>query len=165
MNGPDALSAMCAAYPGGREAVALRLGKPDETLRKELRNAPGFKLSVNHALLIVELCQEARIDERLAFTNVVNAASHCMALPMPDIDMDTASADVSSTLRALGDAAHEFGVFVSATATSVADNDVSSNELLDVHRKLLALMAHQQKVVRKLEAIHRKGECARIRER
>lgn len=156
MNTLDALRAMCDSYPGGREAVALRLGKPDETLRKELRGAPGFKLGVTHAMRIVEFCCEEKTEDRLAFVNVVNGAAHCIALPMPDVDMDGASADVASTLRTLGEAAADFGLFVSAVASSVADNDVSSNELLDVHRKLLAMMAHQQGVVKKLEAIHRR---------
>jgi hypothetical protein len=39
MNSLDALRKMVDHYPGGRAAVALRLGKTDEVLRKELSGA------------------------------------------------------------------------------------------------------------------------------
>lgn len=157
MNHLDALRRMVLEYPGGGEAVSARLGKSWETLRKELRAAPGFKLGVSDAMQIAEFCVEQSVGNRLDFTNAVNAATGCMALPLPDSNMENLPKNVAAALQQLGGAAGDFGAFVQSVAGSVADHRVSQNELLDVHRKLLGLVAECQHVVSALEAIHRAG--------
>ncbi|KQM79834.1 hypothetical protein ASE76_01110 [Xylophilus sp. Leaf220] len=66
---------MVRDYPGGVEAVALRLGKPWQTLDKELRAAPGYKLGIREACAIGQLCAEAGTPSAAAYATSV--ASHC----------------------------------------------------------------------------------------
>ena len=57
----DALRRGVDNYPGGREVVAVRIGKTGEVLRKELSGAASHKLGAVDALNIARIaCEEAR---------------------------------------------------------------------------------------------------------
>lgn len=57
----DALRRGVDNYPGGREVVAVRIGKTGEVLRKELSGAASHKLGAVDALTIARIaCEEGR---------------------------------------------------------------------------------------------------------
>lgn len=55
----DALRRGVDNYPGGREVVAVRIGKTGEVLRKELSGAASHKLGAVDALTIARITCEA----------------------------------------------------------------------------------------------------------
>lgn len=124
MNDLDALRLMVKHFPGGLEVIALRIGKPAETLRKELAGAPGFKLGLSTAMLISELCIDANSEHCRAFVNVV-AASSGGFVRLPVMEMSEPACinkKVSETVREMSD--------VTAAALSAnADDVISDNDL------------------------------------
>ena len=70
-------------YPGGLDAVALRLGKSPSTLEKELRAAPQYKLGAMDAAEIAAMCTQLGTPHALDYPT--RLAEHCGAtlLPLP----------------------------------------------------------------------------------
>lgn len=74
----DALRTAVNQYPGGRTAIAARLNKSDEVLRKELAGTSvQHKLGLADTQHIVEMLAEAGVD-CTSFRVAVDAA--CMAV-------------------------------------------------------------------------------------
>lgn len=124
MNDLDALRLMVKHFPGGLEVVALRIDKPAETLRKELGGAQGFKLGLSTAMMISELCIEARSEHCRAFVNVVTASSGGF-VRLPVVEMREPACinkTVSDTVREMSDV-------TAATLLANADNNISDNDL------------------------------------
>ena len=78
MNSLDALRCMVVNYPGGHAALAARLGKFDEMLRKELSCA-----STGH-----KMCLEAGNPEAHALGTVFSFKAGLLSLPVMDMGVD-----------------------------------------------------------------------------
>lgn len=132
MTGLDELKRMVAHYPGGRPAIALRLGKPDETLRKELDGAPTHKLGVSDALSIVGMCAALRTPHHDAFAHVVSRESHGRHVPE-----DAAAGSLAQSIQhLLSDETRETGEMVMAVLQALdGDGQVSDNELRRIERE------------------------------
>lgn len=144
MNSLDALRKMVDHYPGGRAAVAARLGKTDEVLRKELSGAASHKLGVVDAAAINEMCAEAHSEhcESLA-TSISAGAGGFVALPVREMgsqkqDLRT---DMAQLLKECSDA-------VLVLTTALSDDAISDNELRVIQREVGELLSKSQDVLR-----------------
>jgi hypothetical protein len=147
MNSNDSLRLMVAFYPGGREAMAVRLGITDEVLRKELSDGPSHKMGVTRAEQISEFCIEAKSEHCYAYVNALNARSGRM-LELPVIDMagkQDIRSDMALMLKECSDA-------VVALTNALADDTISDNEMRDVRREVLELFSVTQKVLNGAES-------------
>lgn len=102
----DTLRLMADRYPGGRPAIALRLHKSDETLRKELAGTPGFKLGQQDAKDISMMCIEVHSDMCFAYIDLLNAEAGGQFFRMPGSESET-HRRFSSVLREFSDVADE----------------------------------------------------------
>jgi len=124
MNSLDSLRKMVDHYPGGRAAVALRLGKTDEVLRKELSGAQSHKLGLVDAQSIVELCCEAKSEHCHALVNTfANSSGGFIQLPVIDI------AQVPHLHRSMSDVIREMSDVATSTIDGDSDNVISDNDL------------------------------------
>lgn len=130
-------------YPGGREAVALRLGKTEETLRKELSGVPTHKLGVIDAETIVALCRDAGGEFRAAYAASVARCSGgyftLQALDLSEaISLQLSSAEV---MRETSDVAM-------VTAKAEGKGGISDNSLravlLEIEEAHEALRRHER---------------------
>ena len=136
-------------YPGGLEAVALRLGKSPSTLEKELRAAPQYKLGAMDAAEIAAMCTQLGTPHALDYPT--RLAEHCGAtlLPLPQglqPDSITAGA-VAGLMRELADV-------VGAVAAADSDGEISANELKVIQLQWAELVGSGQQLMLALEAKH-----------
>ena len=136
-------------YPGGLDAVALRLGKSPSTLEKELRAAPQYKLGAMDAAEIAAMCTQLGTPHALDYTT--RLAEHCGAtlLPLPQglqPDSITAGA-VAGLMRELADV-------VGAVAAADTDGEISANELKSIQLQWAELVGSGQQLMLALEAKH-----------
>lgn len=136
-------------YPGGLDAVALRLGKSPSTLEKELRAAPQYKLGAMDAAEIAAMCTQLGTPHALDYPT--RLAEHCGAtlLPLPQglqPDSITAGA-VAGLMRELADV-------VGAVAAADADGEISANELKAIQLQWAELVGSGQQLMLALEAKH-----------
>lgn len=129
------------------------MGKRPDTLRKELTGVEGYKWGVDDEELLMSLCVAAKVVDPLApiTAAAVNAGAVLILLPQQ-------LEGSSPTFKCLADAANEFGVFMSTVADSVADSDVTANELREVERKFGTLVSKGQACVLNLSAMHEAGK-------
>lgn len=142
MTPEDSLKRMVKHYPGGIEVIAMRIGKPAETLRKELACAPGFKLGLSCATLISELCIEAKSEHCMAFVNAL-ASKAGGFIELPVIDM----AEPVNLQRSMGQVIREMSDVSMSTIEGDADGVFSDNDLAkslkEIHEAYAALQAHE----------------------
>ena len=145
MNTSDALHLMVKTFPGGREVVAMRIGKNDETLRKELSGKdPKFKLGDTTAQLISELCIEEQSPNCYAYVNAVNAmAGVVLQLPAPEGEPNEATL-MTCTVGLVTGASK---VLADITAARM-DGQISDNERKQIE-------AHAHEVIRDMHALLR----------
>lgn len=143
MNSLDALRKMVDNYPGGRAAIALRLGKTDEVLRKELSGAQSHKLGVIDAESIADLCHDAQSAHCNALANTFASRSGgFVELPVRDMaDKHDLRADTAGLLKEASDA---LGVITEA----LADEQISDNELKRIEREVAEVAEKAQAVLR-----------------
>lgn len=146
MIGHDELRRMVRNYPGGRPALAVRLGKPDETLRKELEGAQGFKLSVAVALEIQSYCVEVGTQECHAFAHVV--AREAGGLFVPGC---TGIESLPNVTSSLSQQTKEVAEMVLAVLSSINDEDISDNELREIQKEALDAVRAINRLVRTCE--------------
>ncbi|WP_313075822.1 phage regulatory CII family protein [Melaminivora sp.] len=149
MNPLDALRLMVDAYPGGRDAVALRRGKSPEVLRKELAGAAGFKLGVVDACAIAAMCAEVGSEHADAYAQAV--AAHCgaqvVALPQSG---DTGADLVQRASAMVKEAADVMG----SVAAALVDGAVSSNDVRAIEREAAEVSAAILSMLRAMRAAH-----------
>ena len=154
MNILDSARRSVRHYPGGLEAVALRLGKSASTLEKELRGAPGFKLGAEDAAEIAAMCCDVgsplAADYPTAVAERVDAS--LIFLPARTTDAKTVQ-EVAQLMRECADV-------VSATTMAAADGVITLNELKAVRQQWSELVAVGQDLMRHLEAQHEAGKPA-----
>lgn len=143
MNEQDALRLMSRHYPGGLAVLAVRLGKSEETLRKELAGDTKFKLGLRDALAISEMCIEAQSEHCYAFVNAIaGKAGNLIALPVREMGTkQELRGEMAGLLKECSDA---FGVLTDA----LSDDRISDNERRHVERELGELAG-------RLQAVHR----------
>lgn len=142
MNALDALRRMISSYPGGRPAVAARLGKTDEVLRKELGAGDTHKLGVVDALAIAGMCAEVASPNAQALAVCVAAESHGQFVPW-----DQAPVQPPSVLVGLTAQTHEAAQLVEAVLTALTDGTVSDNELKAIEREAADLQQALQALI------------------
>ena len=158
MNRRDAALLLARRYPGGIEAVASRMGKKADTLRKELTGIDGYKWGVDEEELLVHLCHSAKVADPLSplTASLLNFGAVVLLLP------ETSDSD-SPTFRCLAEAAQEFGSFMASAADALADGKVSANEMRNVEREFGELVSKGQHCLARMAAIHDAGKPAALR--
>ncbi len=153
MNRLDACLQLARRYPGGIEALASRLHRRPDTLRKELTGVEGYKLGVDEEETIVALCQAAGVRDALAPLTAAAANAGALLLPLPAVP-----AGEQPSLQRLAEAAREFGEFAGALAQAEADGAISANERRRIEREGGELVAAIQAV---MAAVAREQEASR----
>lgn len=148
----DAALAVVHDYPGGATSLAPRLGKHPATLSHEVANRPGSKLGLVDAAKITALTGDLRM------LNAFAALAGCMVLPLPAHAEAPAGAEAMHHLARL---AKEFGDVARVFAESVADGDVSANELASLHREVGELVVTAQAAMAHAQAVHDAGVARR----
>ena len=144
MNILDSVRRMTRSYPGGTDAVALRLDKSPSTLEKELRGAPGFKLGADDAAEISAMCIELGTEHAMAYATAIAAHSGCMLVPLPaglELDAD-------ECMRAIAETSRESAELIAEALAAAADGKISDNELAKVDRSCGELVAALQSLRR-----------------
>lgn len=148
MNSLDALRRMVANYPGGRAALAVRLDKSDEVLRKELSGSSAHhKMGLADAEEIATMCREAGSAEAHGLGTVFSFRAGMLALP------DCLPGE-RCLARAAATAVREVADVMVAITTAKADGNVSDNDRAYVLREMGQTLAAIQGVYAALEAEH-----------
>lgn len=147
MNILDAARSTVRNYPGGVEAMALRLQKQPGTLDRELRGAPGYKLGAVDAAEIGVLALEQGGEQAAAYFNAVAAAARGMLvlLPRGGEDLAPSAKDVAALMR-------ECAEVVDAAADAEADGRWTLRELDGLERRWAVAVAAGQTLVRNARA-------------
>jgi hypothetical protein len=157
MNATDSLKLMVRNYPGGIDAMALRLGKSRNTLEKELRGDPSHKLGVEDACEISRLCHDAQSPHAKSYVNTV--AAGCGGFVELEV-RDGMRHDVPGTLSAMiADASRALGVGIEA----MRDGVLTDNEFKDMERALNDLTTDLQAIRVAARAANAAGKPAHIR--
>ena len=149
MNSLDALRRMVAGYPGGRPALAVRLNKSDEVLRKELSGSVHHKMGLADAEEIATMCREAGSPDAHALGTVFSFHAGMLALPA-----SPAAGAARCLTRATATAVHEVADVLLAVTKSKADGNVSDNDRAEVMREIGHTVTALQEVYAALEAEH-----------
>lgn len=151
MNLLDSLRRAVRHYPGGLDAVAVRLGKSPSTLDKELRGATQYKMGADDAAEIAAMCIELGSPHAADYpTRVAEAVGGTLLL----LPMGPHPLRDELTTEGLANLMREFSDVVSAAAQADADGEISRNEMANVHQQWAELVASGQQFMRHLEAKH-----------
>ena len=132
----DAARRVAKAYPGGIDALALRLTKHPTTLRHELAGAPNYKLGAEDLEEMTQLAMAVSQPNALEALCTLNTNCGQLAIPLPEA-LAGAGGD---TMRRLGEVAKEFSDLVREVSARTADGDVSSNDLKAIDKELSELI-------------------------
>lgn len=153
----DALKRMVSNYPGGRGAVAQRLKKPEETLRKELDGSPTHKMGVLDALAIVDMCAAIRSPHFDALAHEVSRESHGRHVA------EEQAQDTASIQHLLSDETRECSEMVMAVLQSMdGDGEVSDNELRRIEREAADAVEAINRLVRACKANNAGNKSRRL---
>jgi hypothetical protein len=158
MNRRDAALHLVRRYPGGIDALAQRMGKRPDTLRKELTGAEGYKWGVDDEELAIDLCIAAGVRAPLdpLTAAVVNRGG--LVIDLPQIGQGDAE-----SFKRIADTAREFSEFVAATAQAEADGSVTANELRQVEKEAGELVASLQRCLAHMRQQHEAAKPAALR--
>lgn len=149
MNLIDSALHLARRFPGGIEALALRMGKRATTMRHELASSDHYKLGLADAEVITLFAVEQRVSNPLAILNTFAATCGAVVVMLPDMPDESCG-----TFRGLAESAREFSDFVATVADAAADGVVTANELAAVDRELSELVGRVQSVRAGLAAMH-----------
>ena len=137
----DALRRGVDNYPGGREVVAVRIGKTGEVLRKELSGAASHKLGAVDALTIARIaCEEGRPH---CYDYAAMVAQECGGR----FELVTEPAgEVASPVAKVSKLVLETSHVTSAVIEAMQDGVITDNELAQIEREI----AEAEEVLRKL---------------
>lgn len=163
MVGLDELRRMVRNYPGGRPVIAQRLGKSDETLRKELEGAQGFKLSVLVALEIQAYCVEVGSNLAHEFAHVV--AREAGGQFVPNASVTTGRLGVTESLS---HQTKEVAEMVLAVLSSINSDDggagISNNKLRKIQSESMEAVQAINNLVMACERLNQAVKPVHIRE-
>lgn len=147
MNTLDALRLMVDHYPGGLPAMALRLGKTEEVLRKELSGAHTHKLGVLTACQISTYCMDIQTQHCNAFATAVAVSSGgFIRLEVRDmLTKQDVRADMAGLVKETSDV-------MSKLTDALADELVSDNERRDIEHELADVFTKAQDLVKGITA-------------
>lgn len=159
MNELDALRMMVQLFPGGRPVVAMRLGKSDDVLRKELGGTdPKFKMGLQTAMAISDMCIEAESENCRAFVSAVASASGGF-VQLPVVDM----ADMVSVQKSASAVVRELSHVTTATLEADADGVISDNDLRTSLKEINEAREALQKLEQALRVKNEAGKPAELR--
>lgn len=141
----DSVRRMVRHYPGGLNALAARLGKSPNTLDKEIRGAPGFKLGLMDAFEMTVMCADTKSEFAMGLLNSMAHATHHVLLPMPEGHAE------GMTLERLSRLMHECADLVAEVTKAKSDGAVSDNELRACRQQWAELVVAGQAVMQGLE--------------
>jgi hypothetical protein len=146
MNPIDAIRLMAKHYDGGIEALAVLCGKSGETLRKEIADAPTYKLGVADACIISEACIRAGSPHCHAYANAV--AVNCggfVQLEVRDPGVGNLYGDAAGLVKETADVAQ-------AVAEAMRDGSISTNDRKAIEKELRELLEQVQRVSADVQA-------------
>lgn len=124
--------------------IAAWLNKPESTIRKEIDpHAAGAKMGA------FDVAEATYYTRDWVYLNAFAAECHAVVYPMPSAEIDRATIH-----HKLASMAKEFGELVAQVAKSIADDDVSANELTRCHREAAELIAAVQATLEHLGRMH-----------
>lgn len=141
----DALQRGVDHYPGGREAIAGRLKKTDEVLRKELSGGPSHKLGAVDAVAIARFCVEAGKEGAYDFAQAV--ASECGGRFEACSEVEA----LQSPVQKISCLSRETADVTESVLEAMADGVISDNELAVIEHEI----AQAENVLRKLRTAAR----------
>jgi len=157
MSALDALRRGVDNFPGGRAVVAVRLGKTDEVLRKELSGAASHKLGAVDALTIAGLLREAGMPHCYDYAAYV-AAEAGGRFDLVDACRTAVASPVDKVSKLVLETSH----ITSAVIEAMQDGVISDNELAQIEREI----AEAEEVLRKLRqaarAVNTAGKPQRV---
>lgn len=133
INQHEALYSLASRYPGSIEGLAQAMGRRNgrqmypNVLRNKLR--PGIDthhLNFEEYSLILELCEEAKIDGWQVPLQALCWRHGMVAIAMPQVGDESAS--VAAAMQQAGDAAREFGEMMSEFVQAAADGKITRSE-------------------------------------
>lgn len=157
MNRRIAAYHLARRYPDW-DCLAALMGKRPDTLRKELTGCDGYKWGVDDEEMLIAICIAAKVADPLAPLTAAAVNAGAILIPLPPAD-ETPSA----TFKCLADTAHEFGAFMSTVGESVADNDVTANEVREAERHFGLLVSKGQACVSSMISLQAARKPADIR--
>lgn len=158
MDSIDALKLMTRQFPGGLPVVALRIGKNEETLRKELSGDAKFKLGHRDCMAISDLCIEAQSPDCYAFVNAIaGGAGQMIALPVRDMaDESCIRTDMAGMLKECSDV---FGAITEA----LSDGGICDNDMKRITREVGEMFGKAQSVLQQARAKNLAGKPVHLR--
>lgn len=151
MSALDALRRGVDHFPGGRAVVAVRLGKTDEVLRKELSGASSHKLGAVDALTIASLLRDAGMPHCYDYAAYV-AGESGGRFDLLDAGRSVAASPVDKVSKLVLETSH----ITSAVIEAMQDGVISDNELAQIEREI----AQAEEVLRKLRQAARAVNAA-----
>jgi hypothetical protein len=155
MNELDAAYHTVHDYPGGAEALGVRLNKRGTTLSNELRPPPGStaKFGLLDAVKVMELTRDLRM------LDAINARFGRMSIPLPALDVDTGEAVFTAVTKVT----QEFGEYLAQVSEALADGKVTEREVRGTQRELGELIQRAQQLQAQLLRMHEDGKPPFVR--
>ncbi|MDH0776354.1 transcriptional regulator [Delftia tsuruhatensis] len=151
MSALDALRRGADNAPGGRAAIAVRLGKSDEVARKELSGAASHKLGAVDALAIARIACEAGTPHCYDYAAYV--AHECGGrFELLEDGCSALASPVDKVSKLVLETSH----ITSAVIEAMQDGVISDNELAQIEREI----AEAEEVLRKLRQAARAVNAA-----
>ncbi len=155
----DALYNLARRYPGKIAALALRMGREESTLRKQLSPAVfTHHLSPEDFIRIIELCAEANVPGAYQPLHALSFRLEHIALRLPPADADAGElfGQVLLMLR-------EEGALASNIQEALAnDGKIDQRELAEIEDHLEQCIGALATLREQVRAKHRKDFAAQI---
>lgn len=144
----DAAYATVHDYPGGAASLAPRLGTTTGVLNSKVNpNTRTHHLTLAEAMTLVTLTGDKRILHAMALQSGDVLVEGCGDLPECDMAVLEAMTGVFARVGQLGASVH----------SGLGDGVLTAKEFKAIERAAYALRAKAVKLVRKMEALQRKG--------
>ncbi|SDV48690.1 phage regulatory CII family protein [Chitinasiproducens palmae] len=161
INQHDALYNLARAYPGGVEALALRMGRSAHVLYNKLR--PGIAshhVTFEEATEIAELCAEAGVEGAARHIDAMEARIGRVAVALPSID-GLSDKELTSCLYEV--LAHLAAAARSIEASIADDQVIDDAEMSAIEKDFSRLRAGTQEWQARVRARHAADKKARVR--
>jgi len=138
-NQHDCIYNLARQYPGGIEALALRLGTTAKLLRKKL--TPGEvrnHLSFEDATAIMEVCQAIGMADALAPLHATAFRLGQINVPIPEVERGDLTQEAIHT-AAVG-AMRQLAEAMAASSDALIDDNLTAKELADIEPKIRGIL-------------------------
>lgn len=145
----DACYADACDYPGGLAVIAMRLGKKESTLRRELTGVEGYKFGLGDAVRLYNIIRGARI--RAAF----GAELDLILLEPPELhDSDGCLFTAFAVMQ------REVSEYIAEASDAAARRDVCDNKRRKLEKELNEAIAGLHQMQQRLRGINAAGKPA-----